>query len=85
MHEQIIICCQTQLDNIAHEETIIILYPVIRTSLGGLSANEKEVQFALNDNDIKWQDNMLHSLRKAADISWHNHWFPCEIMLRNMN
>ena len=51
-HEQIIICCQTQLDNIAHEETIIILYPVIRTSLGGLSANEKEVQFALNDNDI---------------------------------
>ena len=51
-HEQIIICCQTQLDNIAHEETIIILYPVIRKSLGGLSANEKEVQFALNDNDI---------------------------------
>ena len=51
-HEQIIICCQTQLDNIVHEETIIILYPVIRTSLGGLSTNEKEVQFALNDNDI---------------------------------
>ena len=43
---------QTWLDDIAHEQTIIILYAVICTSRGGLSANEKEEQFALNDNDI---------------------------------
>ena len=47
---------QTWLDNIAHEQTIIILYAVICTSLGGLSANEKEEQFALNDNDIESLD-----------------------------
>ena len=50
-HEHNIICSQTQLDDIAHEQTIII-YAVICTSLGGLSANEKEEQFVLNDNDI---------------------------------
>ena len=43
---------QTWLDGIVHEQTIIILYAVICTSRGGLSANEKEEQFALNDNDI---------------------------------
>ena len=50
--EHNIICGQTQLDDIAHEQTIIILYAVICTSLGGLSANEEEEQFVLNDNDI---------------------------------
>ena len=50
--EHNIICSQTQLDDIAHEQTIIILYAVICTSLGGLLANEKEEQFVLNDNDI---------------------------------
>ena len=50
--EHNIICSQIQLDDIAHEQTIIILYVVICTSLGGLSANEKEEQFLLNDNDI---------------------------------
>ena len=35
---------QTQLDDIAHEPTIVC------RSRGGLSANEKEEQFALNDN-----------------------------------
>ena len=52
--EQNIICCasQTQLDDIAHEQIIIILYAVICVSLGGLSAKEKEEQFALNDNNI---------------------------------
>ena len=48
--EHNIICSQTQLDDIAHEQTI--LYAVICTSFGGLSANEKEEQFVLNDNDI---------------------------------
>ena len=35
---------QTQLDDIAHEPTIVC------RSRGGLSANEKEEQFASNDN-----------------------------------
>ena len=43
-HEQNIICSQTQLDGIAHEQTIIC-----RTR-GGLSANEKKEKFASNDN-----------------------------------
>ena len=43
---------QTQVDDIAHEQIIIILYAVICMSLGGLSAKEKEEQCALNDNDI---------------------------------
>ena len=42
--EQKIICSQTLLDDIAHEQTIIC-----RQSLGGISANEWEEKFALND------------------------------------
>ena len=38
-HEHNIICSQTQLDDIVHQQTIIILHAVICTSLGGLSAN----------------------------------------------
>ena len=43
-HEQNIICSQTLLDGIAHEQTIIC------RSRGGLSANEKKEKFASNDN-----------------------------------
>ena len=57
-HEHNIICSETQLDDIAHEQTIIILYAVICTSLGGLSANEEEEQFVLNDNDINFSDKI---------------------------
>jgi len=46
-HEQYIICSQTQLDNIAHWQTVIC------RSHGGLSANEKEEKFASNDNSNK--------------------------------
>ena len=42
--EQKIICSQTLLDDIAHEQTIIC-----RQSLGGISANEWEEKFTLND------------------------------------
>ena len=42
-HEQNIICSQTQLDDIAHEQTIIC------RSSGGLSGNEKEEKLASND------------------------------------
>ena len=42
-HEQNIICSQIQLDDIAHEQTIIC------RSGGRLSANEKEEKFAPND------------------------------------
>ena len=44
-HEQSIIRSQTQLDRIAHEQTIIC------RSRGGLSANEKKEKFASNDNN----------------------------------
>ena len=43
-HEQNIICSQIQLDDMAHEQTIIC------RSRGRLSANEKEEKFASNDN-----------------------------------
>ena len=46
-HEKNIICSQTQLDDIAHEQTIIA---VICRSRGGLSVNEKEEKFASNEN-----------------------------------
>ena len=46
MHEQNIICSQTQLDDIVHEKTVICW------SHGGLSTNEKEETFASNDNII---------------------------------
>ena len=42
-YEQIIICCQTQLDDIAHEQTIIC------RSSGAVSGNEKEEKLASND------------------------------------
>ena len=42
-HEQNIICSQTQLDDIAHEQTIIC------RSSGGLSGNEKEEKLVSND------------------------------------
>ena len=47
--EQNITCSQTQLDDIAHEQTII-LSAVICRSRGGLLANEKEEEFASNGN-----------------------------------
>ena len=40
-HEQNIICCQTKLDDVAYEQTIICMQ---------LFANEKEEKFASNDN-----------------------------------
>ena len=44
---------QTQLDDIAHEQTIIC--GQFCKSRGGLSANEKEEQFESNDNlGCKW-------------------------------
>ena len=48
-HEQNIICSKTQLDGIAHEQTIICEAAICR-SRGGLSANEKKEKFASNDN-----------------------------------
>ena len=48
-HVQNIIFSQTQLDGIAHEQTIIC-EAVIYRSRGGLSANEKKEKFASNDN-----------------------------------
>ena len=48
-HVQNIIFSQTQLDGIAHEQTIIC-EAVICRSRGGLSANEKKEKFASNDN-----------------------------------
>ena len=47
-HGQNIICNQTELDDIAHEQTIICS----QLSSGELSANEKEERFASNDNLI---------------------------------
>ena len=44
-HKQNIICSQTLLDGIAHEQTIIC------RSRGGLSANEKKEKFASNDDN----------------------------------
>ena len=41
-----IICGQTQLDGVAHEQTIIC------RSHGGLLTNEKKEKFASNDNLI---------------------------------
>ena len=48
-HVQNIIFSQTQLDGIAHEQTIIC-EAVICRSRGGFSANEKKEKFASNDN-----------------------------------
>ena len=45
-HEQNIIYNQTQLDDIAHDPTLVYRSRV------GLSANEKEEQFASNDNKL---------------------------------
>ena len=42
-HDQSIICSQTQLDDIAHEQTIIC------RSSGAVSGNEKEEKLASND------------------------------------
>ena len=42
--EQNIICSQIQLDDMAHEQTILC------RSRSRLSANEKEEKFASNDN-----------------------------------
>ena len=53
-HEQNIICSQTKLDDIAHQQTIISrqLKAVTCRSRRRLSANEKEAKFASNDNEI---------------------------------
>ena len=59
-HEQNIICSQTQLDDIAHEQTINYFWAVICRSRGGLSSNEKEEKFASNDNlfyPVTWWSN----------------------------
>ena len=48
-HVQNIICSQTQLDGIAHEQTIICKAVICR-SRGGLLTNEKKEKFASNDN-----------------------------------
>ena len=47
MHEQNIICSQTQLDGIAHEQTIIC-----RQLIGSRSANETKKTFPSNDNNF---------------------------------
>ena len=46
MHKQNIICSQAQLDDIAHERTIIC------RPHGGFSANKKEEKFALNEKTM---------------------------------
>ena len=50
MHEQSVTCSQTQLDDIAREQTIICRQLFAGHMHGGLSANEKEEIFASNDN-----------------------------------
>jgi len=52
VHEQStsVICSQTLLDDIAHEQTIICRQLFAGDMHGGLSANEKEEIFASNDN-----------------------------------
>lgn len=42
MHKQKIICSQTKLDNIVHEQTIIWRQLFTGHNHGGLSANKKE-------------------------------------------
>ena len=49
-HEQNSICSQKQLNDIAHEHTIICRQLFAGHVHGGLSANEKEETFASNDN-----------------------------------
>ena len=49
-HEQNIICSQTQLDDIAHEETIILFVGSYLQVTRWLLANEKE-KMESNDND----------------------------------
>ena len=49
-HEQNTICSQKQLNDIAHEHTIICTKAFVYRSCGGMSANEKEEAFASNDN-----------------------------------
>ena len=51
-HVQNIICSQTQLDSIVHEQTIICGQLLICRSRGGLSANETKEKFASNDNNF---------------------------------
>ena len=48
-HEQNSICSQKQLNDIAHEHTIICRQLFAGHGRGGLSANEKEERFASND------------------------------------
>ena len=52
-HEQNIICSQTQLDDIAHEQTINYFWAVICRSRGGLSSNEKEEK-SLPKSHLGW-------------------------------
>ena len=52
-HVHNIICSQTQLDGIAHEQTIICRQFFCR-SRGGLLANEKKEKFASDDNEYLW-------------------------------
>ena len=49
MHEQNIFCSQTQLDDIAHEQTITCRQ-LFASHHGELSTNEKEKKIASNDN-----------------------------------
>lgn len=48
-YEQKIICSQTQLNDIAHEQTIICRQ--LFALHGGISADEKEDKYASNDNN----------------------------------
>ena len=56
-YEQNIICSQTQLDDIAHEQTIIC------RSSGGLSVNEKEEKLVSSDKRAAW---ILHRREKLC-------------------
>ena len=53
MHVQNIICSQTQLDGIVHEQTIICRQLLFCRSRGGLSANEKREKFASNEMKLE--------------------------------
>ena len=61
-YEQNIICSQTQLDDIAHEQTIIC------RSSGGFSASEKEEKLASNDKKaaliLHWREKLCFSKAK---------------------
>ena len=74
-HVQNIICSQTQLDGIAHEQTIICKAVICR-SRGGLLTNEKKEKFASNDNVdyLPVKIKLTYILACLLDLAAKNRW-----------